>query len=147
MNIGEGETFLTNTNNPMIQCKFIDNWPSELRFIASRKWGDILINGTATEVQTTFLFSPSDPVDPAIACGVLSTYDPSDFRKWLSAFCCRFVKEEVTKDWFENSPVNWVLRNRYEMTFQAALTFPLSSDAVAPALHVTFVVGSHKNDA
>ena len=142
MTIDKEEIFLTNTEcNPMHQCKFMDAWPTTLKFLASRVWGGIQINGVEHEVQTTFVTNPDDSVDQAIACGYLSTYDPVDFQNWLGAFCSKFVKEEVTKDWFENSPVNYVFKTRYQILIKAALTFPLGSNAVAPALHVTFVLG------
>ena len=125
----------------MLQCNFMETWPTTLSFLVSRVWGGIKINEVDHEVQTTFVTNPDDPIDKAVACGYLATYDQDDFEKWLSAFCSRFVAGEVTKDWLENSTVNRVFKTRYRILIRAALTFPLSSNAVAPALHVTFVLG------
>ena len=123
---------------------FDDAWPETIRSMATRKWGNININNSPYEVQSTFFRNGlSDSMHDAITMYLLMC-QPNVVESWLGSVCSRLLSDELDEDWFAEQEVNRDLRDRYQVRICAVLTYPADrpGNQDVQSVHVGFILAN-----
>ena len=118
-----------------------DEWPHEMRLMASRKWDNIVINGDNTELQTTFFRSNLSDEAHDLINVFLEHFDVHEFETWLGITVSKLMSDDLDVDWFTQTRFITSLKNRFDVQIHAMLTFPADAPIYGQrSMHVGFIL-------